>query len=328
MREACEFVEYLRDGDERIEGVRVREDGTERERYADLVVDATGRTSRTPTWLELHGYDPPAAEKVPVDMRYSTARFERPESTRFSVAMLPDAPRRRGWAAFPIEGGEWIVGLSEIHGTQPPTDPEGFERYVTERPTDLGRRFVETYDFSSAGIEPYPFPANVRRRYETLSAFPDGLVVVGDAISSFNPIYGQGMSVAALEALALSTCLAEGYRSDVAPAFFDHAAPIVDIAWKLAVGADFAFERTTGPKPRGVSLFDRYVSRLVRKAHTDGKLRSAFYRVVTMQEPPTALFRPAVLRRVMSPRTRTTGTGVDPVALVSASGAEAARSDR
>jgi 2-polyprenyl-6-methoxyphenol hydroxylase-like FAD-dependent oxidoreductase len=323
----CSFVEYLSDGDDRIDGVRIRENETERELRADLVVDATGRTSRTPEWLAANGYATPDVEEVPVGTNYSTTRFERPEDERWSIAMLPDAPRKRGWVAFPIEGGEWIVGLAGIHGARPPTDPEAFEGFIADRPTNVGRRFVEEYDFSTAEIDAYPFPSNIRRYYEALEAFPEGLVVVGDAISSFNPIYGQGMSVAALESIALHDCLADGYRSNIATAFFDRAEPIVDIAWRMAIGADFEFEETTGPKPRGLSVFNRYISRLVRKAHTDGILRSAFYRVTMLEEPPTALLRPGIFRRVVSPRTRSTGETIDPVELVSRSGDRTVPSD-
>ncbi|AUX09491.1 monooxygenase FAD-binding protein [Halalkaliarchaeum desulfuricum] len=316
LRAECSFVDYLSDDAGDIKGVTVSEGGTEDDIHADLVVDATGRTSRTPNWLTAHGYDAPDVEEVTVDTAYSTGWFERPPDRRWSIAMLPDAPRKRGWVAIPIENDEWIVGLSGIHGVRPPTEPEAFEEYIANCPTSVGRWFVETYEFADREIEPYPFPSNVRRYYERLDDFPDGLVVVGDAITSFNPIYGQGMSVAALESLVLHSCLADGYRSAIATEFFERASPILDVAWQMAIGTDFAFEETTGSKPTGLSVFNRYMSRLVRKAHSDGRLRTAFYRVMMMEQPPTSLFRPSIARRVLSPRTRTTGASVDPAALM------------
>jgi 2-polyprenyl-6-methoxyphenol hydroxylase-like FAD-dependent oxidoreductase len=319
LREECAFVGYLSEDGRRIDGIRVRENGTERDIPADLVVDATGRTSRTPDWLEANGFDSPAVEEVKINMAYSTTRFERPEDARWSMAMLPDAPRKRGWAVLPIENEEWIVGLSEIHGEQPPTTPEEFTQYIADLPTDVGQRFVENYDFSTSEIEGYPFPSNIRRRYEDLSSFPEGLVVLGDAITSFNPIYGQGMSVAALESVALHDCLADGYRTDVATEFFTRAEPVINIAWQMATGADFEFDETIGKKPTGVSFFNWYTSRLTRKAHTDSVLRTAFAKVMMMENPPTSLFTPGIFRRVMSPKTRATGGTVDPVeTLVSA----------
>ena len=301
VREECLFVDYLTGENGAVEGVRVREDGTERDLRAQLVVDATGRTSRTPDWLAAQGYGSPPVDEVHVDISYSTARFERADDEEWALSMLPDAPRKRGWAALPIEDGEWIVGLSGMHGTGTPTDREGFERFLAAMPTDDGRQFVETHEWATDEIHTYPFPSSVRRRYEALDRFPTGLVVLGDAIASFNPIYGQGMSVAALEALVLHDCLADGYRSGVAPEFFQRVEPTVDAAWQLAVGSDFGFEATEGPKPAGLALTGRYLDRLLRKAHTDHRLRTAFQRVATLEEAPSSLFRPGIVGRVLRP---------------------------
>ncbi len=123
--------------------------------------------------------------------------------------------------------------------------------------------------------------------------------MIGDALTSFNPIYGQGMSVAALEALALHHTLASGGRDALADRFFDRAEGIVDTAWMLAVGADFAFPETDGPKPAGTDLVNRYFSRLLRRAHTDGTLRDAFGRVLMMERPPRSLFHPRIVWRVL-----------------------------
>lgn len=107
------------------------------------------------------------------------------------------------------------------------------------------------------------------------------------------------MSVAALESLLLHHELASSGLEELPERVFERVDSVIEPAWKTAVGSDFEFPQTTGPKPRGADLINRYVSRLLRKAHSDGQLREEFYRVLMMEKPPTALFKPHVIRRVI-----------------------------
>jgi 2-polyprenyl-6-methoxyphenol hydroxylase-like FAD-dependent oxidoreductase len=303
VRPGCQFVDYLvDDAATAVEGVVVRGEGTgQAEIRADLVVDATGRTSRTPAWLEHHGYAPPDLDEVHIDLAYSSTLVERPPTARRVLYVPLSPPRTRGGAAFPVEGDRWLVNLHGLHGDHPPTDTDGFSEFAASLPTPALKRLLDEHPQVVEEIDRYPIPSNRRYRYERLDRFPDGLVVIGDAIASFNPVYAQGMSVAALEALVLHHTLAAGGREELAPRFFDRAEAVIDVAWTMAVGADFGFARTTGPKPRGTDLFNWYVSRLTRKAHTDGELRHAFYRAIVMERPPTSLLRPGVVWRVFAP---------------------------
>lgn len=126
-------------------------------------------------------------------------------------------------------------------------------------------------------------------------------MVLGDAIASFNPIYGQGMSVAALQALTLHHTLASEGLDTVGMRFFDHVSKVIDPAWTLATGADFRFEATEGIKPRGTDVLNRYLSQLQRKAHTDGSLQTTFMEVVSLQKSPDSLLRPGVAWQVLKP---------------------------
>lgn len=301
IREQCQFVDYLVDDASTVGGVTVREGDAEEDLTAELVVDATGRSSRTPSWLENHGYPSPSTDEVHIDLAYSTALLERPTDDRRALLSMFDPPRTRAAAVFPIENERWMMTLAGIHGDHPPTDPEGFADYAASLPVPEFEQLVDEHELVSGDIHHYPFPTTVRHHYEELDRFPDGLVVLGDAIASFNPIYGQGMSVAALEAVQLHHTLAAGGRDDLGARFFERSARVVDDAWNLAVGSDFQFSRTSGPKPRGTDLLNRYLSRLTRKAHANGRLAEAFWRVIMMEKPPTSLFRPGVLWRVLKP---------------------------
>ncbi|MBB6646875.1 FAD-dependent oxidoreductase [Halobellus ruber] len=299
LRSRCNFITYDHD-DGRVTGVRFRDEtGTEATLDADLVVDATGRSSRTPRWLDRNGYPTPPVEEVTVDVTYSTARIERPPEDTYGVLVAPEPDRPHGAAMLPVEDGRWEVVLQGIHGERAPADRETFREWADDLPVaDVGRQ-VRTREWTS-GIRRYPFPASVRKRYETLSRFPDGLVVTGDAVASFNPIYGQGMSVAALDALVLHQELSDG-TTGLGPRVFDRITPVIDEAWQLAVGNDFTFEGTTGPKPFGTDLFNRYAARLLRRAQDNGALTEAFFRVFRLERSATSLLHPKVAWQVLRP---------------------------
>jgi 2-polyprenyl-6-methoxyphenol hydroxylase-like FAD-dependent oxidoreductase len=303
LREACHLTEYRTDDRvSAVEGVRIRNETDDVEAIqADLVVDCTGRTSSTPNWLEANGYRRPPKDEVEIDLTYSTITVDRPADDRRAFHVMPCPPRTRNTVVLPIEDDQWVVTLSGMHGDHPPDDVEALAEFAASLPIDEVARLIETREVTSDGVEQYPFPANVRRRYWDLERFPDGLVVLGDAIASFNPIYGQGMSVSALEALQLHHALAEGGLEDLPLRFFERAEEVVDDAWNVSVGTDFRFAETSGPKPPGTDVLNRYLSRLTRKSHDDGALADAYTRVVAMEEPPTTLLHPRIAWRTLRP---------------------------
>lgn len=303
LRDGCSFVDYRFDeSDTAVVGVTVRTGGGATEDVsANLVVDATGRTSRTPELLTTRGYPQPSTDEVRVDMGYGTVLLERPPDQRHVVFVEATPPRRRGAVAFPVENGRRLVTLFGFHGDHPPTDADGLTAFAASLPVPHLARFFEEHSWVSDGVVGYRFPSNLRRHYSALDRFPDGLLVVGDAICSFNPVYGQGMTVAGLEALVLHHALAEGGRDGLALRFFERSETVVDVAWNTAVGGDFQFPQTEGRKPRGTDFTNWYLSRLVRRAHDDGELRDTFYRVLGMEEHPRSLLHPRVALRVFSP---------------------------
>jgi 2-polyprenyl-6-methoxyphenol hydroxylase-like FAD-dependent oxidoreductase len=145
--------------------------------------------------------------------------------------------------------------------------------------------------------QPSHFPYSRRRRYDKLSSFPPGLLALGDSIASFNPMYGQGMSVAALEAVALRDLLFRG-PLDVR-AFFKQAHRIEDVAWKISTGGDLRFPAVEGRRTPDMKLLNRYLDRLTLAARTDPVLAAQFLRVAGFVDRPESFFKPAIIRRVV-----------------------------
>lgn len=303
LRDNCQFTGYRTDDKgATVTGVRLRNEVGDSERLtADMVVDATGRTSGTPDWLEDHGYGVPPLDEVHVDLAYSTIFLNRSPEDKRGFHVMPSPPRKRGVVILPVEDDSWVVTFFGVHGDHPPATIEGLRNYAAELPVDPVERLLDTHEVVSEEVAQYPVPSSRRRKYWALNRFPDGLVVVGDAIASFNPIYGQGMSVAALQALQLHHTLAEAGTSDLAIRFFDRVKPVIEDAWNVAVGSDFRFDETDGPKPTGTDLLNRYLSRLTRKAHYDSALADAYAKVVSLERRPTSLLRPWVAWRVLKP---------------------------
>jgi 2-polyprenyl-6-methoxyphenol hydroxylase-like FAD-dependent oxidoreductase len=144
----------------------------------------------------------------------------------------------------------------------------------------------------------HKIPSNLRRRYERLSRFPAGYLVFGDALCSFNPIYAQGMSVAAVEARALGDCLAGG-ETRLAQRFFAQASKIIDIPWSTAVGNDLRFPAIEGPRSPLTNFINWYVGKLHHAAHHDPAVSIAFLKVVNLLAPPPSILRPGVVWRVI-----------------------------
>ena len=212
----------------------------------------------------------------------------------------PDRPT--GLVLVAEEQDRWVLTLIGYDGHHPPADPDAFLAFVqTVAPPDVfdAIRDAEPLD----DIVGYRFAANVRRRYDRLRRFPAGLLAVGDAVCSTNPAYALGMSVAALQAAALRDTLAGGDR-DLGRRFIRAAAKPAGVAWQLAVGGDLALPSVPGPRPLPVRLLNAYAGRVQAAAGRDPAIAERLLRVVSLQDPPTRLFRPSTAVPVLLRRPR------------------------
>ena len=304
VRERCDAIDLVTSpGNERVTGVRVRErsaEGAEERLDAGLVVAASGRAARVPALLEALGYQRPKEERLPVDVLYVSRRVRlRPdalgEDKLIGIGARPGLPRGVMLIA---QEDHWILTVSGYGAEHhPPTDEEGYLGFIASvAPPDVLAAIRDSEPLGE--IVTHGFPANQRRRYELLKRFPDGLLVVGDAISSFNPLYGQGMSVAALEAIELRRCLERGERR-LAKRFFRAAGKVVNQAWDMAVGGDLALPEVPGDRPLMLRITNAYVERLLSVAEHDPVVAAAFSDVGDLLAPPQEIMRPRVLWRVL-----------------------------
>ena len=290
----------------RVTGLRVqaqRDSGGVETISADLVVDASGRGSHSPAWLDALGYAKPREEGVQVRIGYMTRLYRRrPEHLPGKQAVVM-AGCRPGWRFGVIlaqEDDRWIVTLGGYLGDRPPADEAGYIEFARSLPKPEIFEVIKDAD-SLTPLAPYQFSANLRRHYEELRRFPEGLLVFGDALCSFNPVYGQGMTVACTEALALRECLVAGSQG-IARRFFQAASKLIDIPWQMAVGSDLQHPAVPGKRTPQVRFINWYLAKLFQEAQHDAVLATRFLEVANLMKQPPSLMEPRIALRVWKGR--------------------------
>jgi 2-polyprenyl-6-methoxyphenol hydroxylase-like FAD-dependent oxidoreductase len=268
---------------------------------ADLVLDATGRGSRSPSWLEELGYAAPRVDRVEVGLTYTSALYRRkPGDFPGSPAVLVDTvpPNRRSAAAGAIHPDHWIVTLIGYLGERATPTHQGFLDFSSGMPSPEIHTFLRgsepVSEFTSMG-----FRQSQWRRFDELERHPEGFIVTGDALCCFNPRFGQGVAVAALEAKALGECLQAGGQANLRQRYYRRIQPLLDAAWSSSVGNDLRFAEVEGQRTWVGNILNRYIDRVCAAAARDAEVSRRFLRVVHMLEKPESLFSPRVLTSVV-----------------------------
>ncbi len=282
---------------------------------ADLVVSALGRNGRVGAWLTEHGFDTPPDHELRIDLLY-VSRLVRLDPTLLGgyrgVLVGPRRTRPAGLAIVQQENHTWIVTLEGFVAHHPPTEAdEWLEAAVALTPPQCAAALREAEPITD--ISAHRFPSNLWRRYDKLDRFPDGLLVVGDSVCSFNPIYGQGMTVAALEAQALAELLRSG-APDSPARYFKQASKPVRVAWQAAVGADLSMppDVVAGHRSMSVRAINAYLDRYLEAAEHDPEMAWNFLKVTGLDTSARALFSPHAVRRITQ-STRATRRASGPV---------------
>ncbi|MBV9709301.1 MAG: FAD-dependent oxidoreductase [Ktedonobacteraceae bacterium] len=279
---------------------------------ANLIVDASGRGSQASSWLTTLGYPPIEETFVNIGVGYATRIYRRPDRVpgnwkAMSIYPWPPGMKRTGYI-FPIEGNAWMVTLSGCLHDHPPTDEAGFLAFAYDlaRP-DIYQAIKDAQPLSPIVL--HKFPTSRRRHYERASHLPDGLITLGDAACCFNPIYGQGMTVAAREADMLRISLEQQLNmhtenmAGFAYRFHKAMTSVINTPWLFATCEDLRYPATEGKRSLCIRLLQAYTQRICRLTATDPFVTQSFYEVLNMLKPPTALFHPRVLFSALCSRT-------------------------
>ena len=284
----------------RVTGVLVRTGQAEESMPADLVVDAAGRGSRAVIWRRELGYPELPVSEIRANMVYLTRHYRREphflDGTE-GATFVPFPAQPRGALVLPQENDQFALVLAGRLGEEPPSDDEGMLAFAESLPAPEA---VKVLRLAAPLDEPVVmrYPASVRHYYEKADKHPDGFLVTGDALCNFNPVYGQGMTVAALEAVALARLLAEGTAS-LPARFYASAAKVINVAWDLAAGGDLRYPEVEGLRPAGSGLVNRYLGWYRAAASVDAVLGATFLRVANLTEPPSRLMAPGHVIRVL-----------------------------
>jgi len=290
-------------------GVRQRgRAGGEEELRAELVVDATGRASRAPEWLETLGYPRPEETVIDAHLGDASRVYRRPAGFRadWKMAFVQAAPPEvtRGALLLPIEGDRWMLTLAGRGGDYPPTDEAGFMEFVRSLRSPIIRDAIEGAEPLSP-ISGFRQTANRRRHYERLPRQPQNFLVTGDAVCAFNPVYAQGMTIAALGAEVLEACLRErrgpdGDLTGLARSFHKRLSKVNKAPWMLATGEDFRVRGVEGGEPNAMNRFmHRYMDRVLELSTGDARVRLALLEVFNLLKPPTAILAPPIAAKVV-----------------------------
>jgi flavin-dependent dehydrogenase len=306
--EADTAIEGLVHDGGRVHGVRRKRASGAESVEADVVVDAAGRSSHASRWLFEMGV--PAAEEttIGVDFAYTSTKYRKPDLDHEAEPLLliggPPPEHTRAAGLFEIENRTWHVSLAGRFGDYPPTDEAGFLAFAKALSSPRLYELIKDAE-RIADITHHRFPTSVWRHYERLQDFPARFLILGDAICSFNPVYGQGMSSAALQAQALQKVLRERAAQSrgldgLASAFFPKAAEAISAPWTLAANFDFAYPQTKGERPPGLAEGAGYFAALDSLQAEDVDVQRVVTEVFQLTKPISALREEPLLSRILS----------------------------
>lgn len=308
--EECKVTQLLSSDGTSVTGVSVIHNGSaqskQEELSADLVVDASGRGSKAPQWLKALGYTPPAETVVDASPGYASRIYEIPPGfgADWKGVYIQASPpvRTRGGVVYPIEGNRWMVSLNGMMTDYPPDDEAGFLDFVRSLPSPMIYDAIKDAKPLSP-ISIYHAPGNRLRHYEQLSRQPEGFVVVGDAVCTFNPIYGQGMTVAALGAITLDQCLRELHQqgnSSLAEHFQQKLSQVNSVPWLFATSQDSRYPEAKGKTPSYIDrLMQSYLDRLIQLTTKNTSVYLVTFEVIHLLKPISALFQPNIVFQVL-----------------------------
>jgi 2-polyprenyl-6-methoxyphenol hydroxylase-like FAD-dependent oxidoreductase len=283
-----DVVDPIAPNPHRVTGANIvdRDSGAKRELNADLLVDAMGRSARTPAFLDDLGYGRPVADRSTTNANYTSLLLRIPEGIikERMTFVVPEPKKPTGGAFSVYEHDTWIFTLTRLADNEPPNDLTGMIRMATQfAPPALLRALKRGEPIGEISV--FRYPGAIWRRYDQMDRFPAGFLVFGDAICSTNPIYGQGMTVAALEATALQDCLTDG-NGDLSRRFFAAAADQIGPMWASNQFNDLYMDSGDPDHAASKELLE-FREAVLSAAESSPALTEKLYRSMNLVDPPT-----------------------------------------
>ena len=278
-------------------------DGSLETLKSDLIVDASGNGSLTVEFLKSIGRRLPQETSIGVNIRYASALFERSSiwNDYKVVLSFPNAPEQvRGGLILPAENNSNQVVLSGRGKDGPPIDGNGFLSYARQLPTPTIYNAIKNAKCLT-GITPFSYPESRWRHFAQVPDFPRGLLPIGDAICRFNPIYGQGMTVASQEASMLFDLLQTLDRDSIAtlaPTFLSKAETLIADPWAMSALPDLIYPETIGERPPDLEDRLNFQGALNRLAARNVKIHELLTEIRHLLRPLTLLEDPDIVNRV------------------------------
>ena len=269
---------------------------------ADLVIDTAGRASKTPGWLRDLGYETPPESSIEPNLRYAS-RLYRPQNEHDWQVMIlyPKFPSSKKLGViFGVEDGQWLVTLVGYLGDHPPDDEQGFLQFAKELAAPQIYQLLQEAE-PLTDIKTFNYKRQTRRHYERLKRFPSGLIVMADAACSFDPVFGQGMSVAAQQAVELERLLSAA-PSDWAvfpKTFQKRIAHVTTVPWMLATGEVRRFPEVTPRRSLWLKFQHWYNGKIYAASGSDAEVYACFLKVLHLTTGPQYLFHPKIVWRVI-----------------------------
>jgi len=271
--------------------------------HADLIVDCTGRNTKTPSWLEDVGYLKPAETKVDSFVGYATRRYIPPKNNRtWKMLVILNKPTTnpRTGVIYPIEDGKWLVGLYGIGKNYPPTDEQGFLEFTKNlENNDLYEALKDATPDSE--IHGYKVQGSRKYHYEDMKRWPENFIVLGDAVAVFNPFYGQGMTSSALGAEVLGDMLKHGkMEKGFTRKFQKRLAKAISLPWILGTSEDMRWPTTIGKRPDMITrMVQDHAQRVLLLGPKSSLATKSFLQMTHMIKSPVVIFHPLILLQLV-----------------------------
>jgi 2-polyprenyl-6-methoxyphenol hydroxylase-like FAD-dependent oxidoreductase len=299
LRDATPMLNLEVDGQDRIVGLRVEAGGTAELISADLVVECSGRASNLSTWLPANGYGEVPAQRLKIMMGYTSGFFRLPDNLAANskaCLMLAVPPGYRAAYLTPVDGDLWLATMYGRGRDTAPRDADGFIAWARGLPHPvIHEMLVQAEPVSD--FKTYKIPFGIWYRYDQMPGFPEGLLPMGETLASFNPMYGQGMSLAAGQALSLREAILGRLDSNLAARYFEGCNSLNGVGWSVMETRDFAYDCTDGERPPDLEERWRSALAIRRLAEADSEVHALSVRVTHLLESPSVLARPDIVER-------------------------------